>query len=138
MALRARLEAAGVHSSASFRARVPLTVERVFFVPGDLQPVMKFRYALDGAETKNTVLMGRGFQEQISKTDWEGARLVITTVHSFSDPEDGRPMTTEVTQSLWLEQPTYLVRPPSLVVETTISGVLGGAASTTRTIYTRS
>jgi hypothetical protein len=106
-----------------------LTVEYAFFARGDMQPPLKFVYALDGSETKNSVMMGRGIQTQTSKTAWEGDKLVITTAHSFTHPETGQPMTSEVKQTLSLESPT------SLIVETTRSGVLGGAPSTTRTVY---
>src|SRR5262245_18988141 len=41
-----------------------LSVEYAFFVRGDMQPPLKFVYALDGSESKNTVMMGRGIQEQ--------------------------------------------------------------------------
>jgi hypothetical protein len=109
-----------------------LTVEYAFFARGDMQPPLKFVYALDGSETKNSVMMGRGIQTQTSKTAWEGDKLVITTAHSFTHPETGQPMTSEVRQTLSLESPT------SLVVETTRSGVLGGAPSTTRTAYRKS
>ena len=96
-----------------------LSVEYVFFARGDMQPPLKFIYALDGSETKNSVMMGRGVQVQTSKTAWDGGRLVITTVHTFAHPETGQPMTTEVKQTLSLEA-------SSLVLETARSGVLGG------------
>jgi hypothetical protein len=105
-----------------------LSVEYVFFARGDMQPPLKFIYALDGSETKNSVMMGRGVQVQTSKTAWDGGRLVITTVHTFAHPETGQPMTTEVKQTLSLEA-------SSLVLETARSGVLGGPSSTTRTVY---
>jgi hypothetical protein len=107
-----------------------LTVEYAFFSRGDMQPPLKFVFALDGTETKNTVMMGNGIQGQLSKTQWDGDKLVITTIHSFRNPDNGQPMTSEVRQTLSLESDT-------LVVETTRSGVLGGAASTTRTTYTK-
>lgn len=106
-----------------------LTVEYAFFTRGDMQPPLKFVYALDGSETKNSVMMGRGIQAQTSKTTWEGDKLVITTVHTFENPANGQPMTVEVKQRLALESPT------SLLVETTRSGVLGGPPATTRTVY---
>ena len=106
-----------------------LTVEYVFFARGDMQPPLKFVYALDGSETKNSVMMGRGIQAQTSKTSWEGDKLVITTAHTFGRHETGQPMTSEVKQTLSLESPA------SLIVETTRSGVLGGPPSTTRTAY---
>jgi hypothetical protein len=106
-----------------------LTVEYAFFARGDMQPPLKFVYALDGSEAKNSVMMGRGVQVQASKAKWDADVLVITTVHTFSHPETGQVVTSEVRQRLSLEMPT------SLIVETTRSGVLGGPPSTTRTVY---
>src|SRR5262245_44151350 len=37
-----------------------LTVEYAFFARSDMQPPLKFTYALDGSETNNSVMMGRG------------------------------------------------------------------------------
>ena len=115
-----------------------LVVERIFYSRGDLQPVLKFRYALDGTETVNGFWMGRGVQEQVSRVEWEGDNLVITTVHGFVNPEDGRTETQEVRQVLTLRwstrSPAY---EPSLVLETTASGVLGGPPTSVRTVYTK-
>lgn len=106
-----------------------LTVEYVFFARGDLQPPLKFVYALDGSESRNTVMMGRGMQVQRSKAAWSGDSLVITTIHTFEDPSSRTPATVEVKQTLTLD--------PSgtLVVETMRGGALGGPATTTRTEY---
>ena len=106
-----------------------LTVEYAFFGRGDMQPPLKFLYALDGSETKNSVMMGRGMQMQTARTAWDGAKLKITTLHMLADPSTGKPMTAEVVQTLSLESPT------SLVIETTRAGVLGGQATTTKTAY---
>lgn len=106
-----------------------LTVEYAFFGRGDLQPPLRFTYALDGSETRNTVMMGRGMQVQTSRTAWDDGRLKITTTHTLSDPASGKPVTAEVAQTLSLESPTLLV------VETTRTGVLGGPTTTTRTVY---
>jgi len=114
-----------------------LLVERVFFVRGDLQPVMKFRYSLDGSETRNSVRMGRGLQRQTSRSEWDGDELVITTVHGFLDPGDGQARGQEVTQTLSLQAARTPAWGPSLVVETTVSGALGGLPSSTRTVYTK-
>ena len=108
-----------------------LTVEYAFFTRGDMQPPLKFTFALDGSESTNTVMMGRGFQVERSKTAWEGQTLVITTVHDFKDPASGKPATAEVTRRLSLESPD------SLIVETTRGGVLGGPPSTSRVVYRR-
>jgi hypothetical protein len=109
-----------------------LTVEYAFFTRGDMQPPLKFVYALDGSETKNSVMMGRGIQAQTSKTAWEGDKLIITTTHDFENPANGQMMKIEVKRALSLESPT------SLIVETTRSGVLGGSPTKTRTIYKKS
>ena len=106
-----------------------LTVEYAFFSRGDMQPPLKFVYALDGSETRNSVMMGRGMQVQVSKTAWDGTKLVITTLHTLADPSSGKPVMTEVKQVLSLESPT------SLVVETTRAGTMGGPATVTKTIY---
>jgi hypothetical protein len=94
-----------------------------------MQPPLKFAYALDGSETRNSVMMGRGIQQSASTAAWQGDKLVITTTHTFPDPDSGKPTGTEVKQVLSLESPT------SLVVETTRAGVRNGPASTTRTVY---
>ena len=114
-----------------------LTIERVFYSRAELQPTMKFGYSLDGSETRNTVLLGRGMQVQISTAAWEGDKLVITTMHTESDAGDGKAVTCEVTQTLSLQAPQLAAWPPSLVVETTRCGALGGPPSTTRTVYTK-
>lgn len=105
-----------------------LSVEYEFFARGDMQPPLSFVYALDGSETTNSVMMGRGIQEQVSKTAWEGDKLIITTTHAF-DKNEAEATKVEVRRTLWLESPT------SLIVETTRDGVPGGPASTTRTVY---
>lgn len=114
-----------------------LTVERVLYRPRDYQPTLKLRYALDGSESRNTFLMGRGMQVQVSTTAWEGDQLVITMVHTVADVEDGEAVECEVTQTLSLQAPQQAVGESSLVVETKRCGVLGGFPMTTRTVYER-
>jgi hypothetical protein len=109
-----------------------LMVEYVFFAPGDLQPPLKFVYALDGSETKNSVMMGRGIQTQVSRTRWDGDKLIITTRHAFVDPGSGKTMTMDVTQTLSLESPAVLL------VEATRAGVLGGEPTSTKARYKKS
>jgi hypothetical protein len=114
-----------------------LTVERVLYRPRDYQPTMKLRYALDGSESRNTLMMGRGLQVQESTASWESDKLVITTVHTVTDVEERRTVRCEVTQSLSLQPPRQAVGESSLVIETRRCGVLGGLPSTTRTVYDR-
>jgi hypothetical protein len=106
-----------------------LTVEYQPYVPYDMQRPLKFVYLLNGSESRNTINAGRGPQEQISKVTWAGSSLVITTAHSFKNPQSGATDTSETKQVLSLESPAVLV------VETTRSGVMGGPASTTMTKY---
>jgi hypothetical protein len=107
-----------------------LTVEYAFFGRGDMQPPLRFAYALDGSRTTNSVMMGRGIDQRTSRAAWNGDRLAITTTYTIPNPAgSGAPLTTEMTQVLSLESPA------SLVVETTRAGVMGGAPSTNRTVY---
>ncbi len=114
-----------------------LEVERVFFVPREIQPLVRYRYALDGTETENAVTMGRTGPVPTSTTAWDGNRLVITTLYPFQDPEDSRWITNRVTQTMWLQPARGTPWEPSLVVETKRSGTLGGPPSTNRTVYRR-
>ena len=106
-----------------------LTVEYAFFSRGDMQAPLKFTYALDGSETKNSVMMGRGIEVETSTATWDGAKLTITTRQTYPSPADGRPMTSLVTRTLSLESPA------SLLVETTRSAVLGGQPTTAKVTY---
>jgi hypothetical protein len=109
-----------------------LTVEYVFFSRYELQPPLKFVYPLDGSVARNTLMMGRGEQTESSKAHWDGQTLVITTTFDVVDRAAGKPFTAELTRKLWLESPA------TLIVEVTRAGVLGGPASTTRSVYRKS
>ena len=106
-----------------------LTVQYEFFVRGDLQPPMKFVYALDGTERSTNVMLGRGIQRQTSRTTWQADTLVITTLHDVNEPDLPAGTRVQTRRRLWLASPD------SLVVETTRSGVPGGAPNLTRTVY---
>ena len=75
-------------------------------------------------------MMGRGIQAERIKTAWEADKLVITTIHAFTDPDSGKPSALEVKQ----------------IAVARIAGVArrrdddeaassAAAASTTRTVY---
>jgi len=66
---------------------------------------------------------------RVSRASWDGPSLRITTRYPGMDPESGKPLTTEVMHRLLLESPT------TLVIEVTRGPVLGGRATTTRTVY---
>jgi len=108
-----------------------LTLEWVYYSTSDLQPPLVFVYPLDGSEKTHTLMMGRGFEKQVSRAVWDDTKIVITTSQDFPNLVAGKTVTSVVTRTLTLESPT------SLVVETNRSGVLGAQASTTRTVYTK-
>jgi hypothetical protein len=108
-----------------------LTVQYDVFVRGDLQPPLRFRYALDGSASRNAVMMGRGIQERTSTATWQGDTLAITTVFEPDEPDVPAGARVELRRRLWLEGPA------ALVVEATRTGVLGGPTTTTRTVYGR-
>jgi hypothetical protein len=110
-----------------------LDIERVFFLPRELQPVIRYRYALDGSETANAPLLGRSGPPPTSRTAWDGNRLVITTQY----PADGRWRTQTITQTMWLQPNAVSPFEPSLVVETRRGEALGGPPSTNGTVYTK-
>ena len=109
-----------------------LTVEYTVFSRYDLQPPLTLTYPLDGSVGRNTVMMGRGEQIQSSRAQWNGQALIIVTTFEVADRAAGKPFTAELTRKVWLESPTMMV------VEVTRAGVLGGSASTTRSVYRKS
>jgi arylsulfatase len=114
-----------------------LEIERVFFVPREIQPTVRYRYALDGSQTENPVTLGRTGPAPVSTTAWDGNRLVITTRYPFRDPSDGQWLSSEVIQTMWLQPASRPPFEPSLVVETTRGSALNGPSSTNRTVYSR-
>jgi hypothetical protein len=103
-------------------------VEYAVFSRYDLQPPLKFAYPLDGSVVRNTVMMGRGEQVESSRAKWSGDALVIETTFEVTEP-GVKPFTAELTRTLRLESPT------TLIVDVKRTGVLGGPASTTRSVY---
>ncbi len=108
-----------------------LTVQYDPYVRGDLQPPLRFHYALDGSPSRNTVMVGRGIQQRTTTAAWSGDTLVLNTVFEGDEPDLPDVARIEVRRRLWLDGPS------TLVVEAARSGVLGGSASTTRAIYRR-
>jgi hypothetical protein len=105
-----------------------LVVEYTPFARYDMQRPLRLEYALDGADTRNTVMIGHTAAQSHSRSRWLGPVLEITTTHEATHPVSGKPLTTEVIQRL------SLTSPGELLVETTRT-VAGAAAATTRTTY---
>ena len=108
-----------------------LSVETVLYSRYDLQPQPVLTFALDGSESPNALMLGRGLQSQSSRARWDGDRLALITTYAFADPVSGAARTMNVTRTIALESPARLV------VEAAWSAALGGQPSTTRTVYTR-
>ena len=106
-----------------------LVVEQTVFNAYDAQAQPRFRFALDGSETSNTFMIGHTTQVQRSRAAWEGQALRITTQYPGIDPTSGKPFTTEVTHRLRLESPN------TLIIEVTRRAPLGGASTTTRSVF---
>ena len=106
-----------------------LSVQYTVFSRYDLQPPLTLAYPLDGSVGRNTVMMGRGEQIESSRAQWNGQTLTIITTFDIADRGAGAPFKAEMTRTLRLESPT------TMVVDVTRAGVLGGPASTTRSVY---
>ena len=115
---------APVAMRAAMRSRRPRQQQQR--APGGYTPG---KYALDGSETRNAVMMGRGEPVESSRARWEGATLVIVTTFRVEDRAAASPFTAELTRRLHLESPT------TLVVDVTRGSVLGGPQTTTRAVY---
>ncbi len=106
-----------------------IVIEYPVFSAYDLQPPLRFVYALNGSESLNSVMIGHAASQQRSRAVWRDSTLVITT--TYPTPEVAAGSTTaEVRQVLTLASPS------SLIVETTRTGVPGAPASMVRTLFT--
>jgi hypothetical protein len=107
-----------------------LVVEYTPFTRYDIQPPLRFRYALDGSEILTHLMIGHSPQERRSRTAWKGETLEITSIYPARHPQTNEPFTTEVVQRLSLASAN------ELVVEVTRSA-FGRTAAVTRTTYRR-
>lgn len=114
-----------------------LEIERVVFTPRELQPLVTYRYALNGAPSENSINVGRSMKPRVSTAKWQENRLVITTMLPYQDPKTGQWREYKMIQTLWLEAANNPPWEPRLIVETYREGVLGGLSSTNRTAYSK-
>lgn len=108
-----------------------LVVTFTHFSAYDLQPKLRYAYALNGAESVNSITIGHAAAVQRSRIEWNGASLVIRTQHAAPPGPDGKSVTVEVRQALALDGAGRLV------IETTRGSVTGGAPTTVRASYNR-
>ena len=102
-----------------------LVVEYAHFGTYDLQPKLRLIHALDGSESRNTVMIGHAEVVLRSRSAWRDATLVVTTTY----PGPAGTGANEMQHALTLESPT------SLIVETTRSGAAGSPPLAIRTTY---
>lgn len=106
-----------------------LIVSFVHFSTYDLQPRLRYAYALDGSESRNAIMIGHGEYPQRSRVTWNGATLVITTAHRAPPGVGGAGGAIETRQALSLGPDN------TLVIETTRPGAAG--PNVVRTTYTK-
>jgi len=107
-----------------------LTVVFDFFIAYDLQPKVRYAYALDGVASKNVVPVGPMETPTRSTANWDGAVLVITTTFPAPPGVNAPPGSTELRQLLSLDANGRLI----------IEAMRRGAAGTANTVvstYTR-
>jgi hypothetical protein len=105
-----------------------LVVEYVFFSAYDLQPPVRLAYALDGTESRNTLMIGHASVTQRARIQRRDTGLMIVATYPIPAGVGGAPA--EVRQTLSLDATGRLV------VETSRDGG-AGRRDTTRTIYAR-
>jgi hypothetical protein len=101
-----------------------------FFIAYDLQPKVRYAYALDGSASKNIVPVGPTETVTRSTASWEGAVLVITTSFPAPPGVSAPPGALELRQSLALDATGRLV------IEARRRGA-NGAVNTVVSTYTR-
>lgn len=80
-----------------------------FFIAYDLQPKVRYTYALDGTPSKNIVPVGPRETVTSSTAAWEGASLVITTRFPAPPGVTAPAGSTDLRQSLSLDSAGRLV-----------------------------
>jgi hypothetical protein len=128
VAFRAGTMGSGWGSPVTIRQEAgALVVEYPQFSAYDLQPPVRLTYALDGSDSRNTVMIGHSASALRSRLSWRDRSLVITT--EFAGPLPGSHVV--VGQALTLDSPE------TLQVETTREGLEGAPPSVTRTTYAK-
>ena len=84
-----------------------LVVSFAHFAAYDLQPRLRYVFALDGGETVNRVMIGHAESAPRSRARWEGATLVLTSLYAVPAEVGDRPV--EVRQALSLDAEGRLV-----------------------------
>ena len=107
-----------------------LEVEYVHFRVYDLQPPLRLRFNLDGADSSNTLMLGHTTSTLHSRAERQQGSLVIST--RVPVPAEGAGA-----EHVDMRQVLTLESPGTLVIETTRTGPGGAAPSVTRTRYSK-
>lgn len=105
-----------------------LVVEYPHFARYDLQPPLRFAYALNGAESHNAIMIGHAETRLTSRAAWRDSALVITTRY---------PIPGSASESVEVRQTLMLRSADTLVVETTRPGAAGAPPNVTRVVYVK-
>lgn len=114
-----------------------IDVERVVFTARESQPLIHYRYGLNGSKSENNINVGRSLKPNVSSTVKMDNRYIITTLIPYQNPRNGVWGKYQLIRTIWLQEPVNPPWEPTLVVETYREGVLGGLPSTNRTVYTK-
>lgn len=106
-----------------------LIVEFTQFSAYDLQPRLRYAYALNGQESRNGIMIGHAESVQRARVSWNGLTLVIVTTHSAPIGPGGRTVNTETRQSL------TVLENGQLLIDTARFGANGGAPNIVHTTY---
>jgi hypothetical protein len=105
-----------------------LVVEYPHFARYDLQPPLRFVYALNGSESRHAIMIGHAETRLVSRAEWRDAALVITTRY---------PMPGSTTETVEVRQVLALQSTDTLVIGTTRPGPAGSPPMVMRVVYAK-
>lgn len=106
-----------------------LIVEFTQFSAYDLQPKLRYAFALNGRESRNGIMIGHSESLQRARVSWNGATLVIVTTHGAPIGPGGRPVNMETRQSLTVREDGQLL------IDTARFGASGGPPNIVHSVY---
>ncbi len=114
-----------------------LAIENVYFIPREMQEIMRQEFSLSGKPSENTMNIGREQNPSLSTTTWDGNRLIIQSKLPYYDSKEKKQNYSTVYYTIWLEKPKSTPWEPRLIVETKREGIKEGLTVTNQTAYTK-
>jgi hypothetical protein len=114
-----------------------LAIENVYFIPREMQEIMRQEFLLSGKPSESKINIGREQNPILSTATWEGNRLIIQSKLPYYDSKQRKQNYNTVYYTIWLEKPNSTPWEPRLMVETTRVGIQGGLTVTNQTAYTK-